>query len=66
MFDLDAPFYRPIWIRLVIVITCFGWGGVEFMNGSPGFAALFLAIGGYSAYRFFVTFSPAPSDPPED
>lgn len=66
MFNFDIPFYRPLWIRLAIVITCFGWGVVELISGSPGFAVLSLGLGGYTAYRFFVTFSYDPSDPPED
>lgn len=66
MFDFNNPFYRPIWLRLLIVALCLGWGIVEITTQSPGFAILFLAIGGYAAYRFFVTFDPKTSDPSED
>jgi hypothetical protein len=55
MFNFDAAFYRPLWIRLGIVILCLGWGVVEVLTHSPGFAILFFAVGGYAAYRFFMT-----------
>ncbi|WP_434291081.1 DUF3329 domain-containing protein [Celeribacter sp. SCSIO 80788] len=58
MFNLDDPFYRPLWLRLVICAVCLGWGIVEAMTGSPGFALIFLAVGGYATYRFFITFDP--------
>jgi hypothetical protein len=58
MFNFDAAFYRPLWIRLGIVILSLGWGVVEVLTHSPGFAILFFAVGGYAAYRFFVTFNP--------
>ena len=58
MFDFDNPFYRPLWRRAVLVAACMGWGGAELATNSPGFAILFLALGGYAAYRLFVTFDP--------
>ncbi|SMX31029.1 hypothetical protein [Actibacterium lipolyticum] len=66
MFNFDDPFYRPFWLRLLICVICLCWGIVELVTGSPGFAILFLAVGGYAAYRFFVTFDPDASDTSED
>ena len=58
MFDFDNDFYRPLWIRIVLVATAIGWGIVEVITGSPGFAVLFLSVGGYIAYRLLLTYSP--------
>ncbi len=66
MGNFDDPFYRPLWLRLVIVALCLGWGGVELVTGSLGFAILFIAVGLYAAYRFCVTFDPDKTNPPED
>jgi hypothetical protein len=57
-FDLDHPFFRPLWLRMVIVAGCLGWACVELAGGAPGWAILFGAVGIYAAYRFFVRFNP--------
>jgi len=58
MFDLDHPFFKPLWLRVAIVVVCLGWAAFEFVGGSPFWGILFGAIGVYSAYRFFVSFDP--------
>jgi hypothetical protein len=55
MFDLDHPFFRPLWLRVAIVVVCLGWAVFEFAGGSAFWGILFGALGVYSAYRFFVT-----------
>lgn len=58
MFDLDDPFYRPLWLRLLLVGLVLGWAAFEFASGAPFFGVIFAAIGAYAAWRFFVTFNP--------
>lgn len=58
MFDLDHPFFRPLWIRIAVVALSLGWAVFELADGSPFWAMLFGALGVYAAYRFFVTFNP--------
>lgn len=58
MFDLDNEFYRPLWIRLTITLGCIAWGVVELATGNFFWAILFIGIGLFSGYRFFVTFNP--------
>ncbi len=58
VFDLDHPWFRPLWRRLLVTGIALGWGLVELASGSPGFAILFLALGAYAAWRLFVTFDP--------
>lgn len=65
MFKLDDPFYRPLWIRVAITAICIGWGVAELGFGNPGWAMIFLALGFYAGWRFFVTFAPPPEEPKE-
>jgi hypothetical protein len=58
VFDLDNVFYRPLWIRLTITLGCIAWGLVEVAMGNSFWAILFLGIGLFTGYRFFVTFNP--------
>lgn len=62
MFDLDDAFYRPLWVRLLLVALALGWGLFEFVSGAPFFGVIFVAIGLYAAWRFFVTFNPPGED----
>jgi hypothetical protein len=57
-FDLDHPFFRPLWIRIATVAACLGWAALEIAAGAMVWAALFGGIGLYAAWRFFVTFNP--------
>ena len=58
MFDLDHPFFRPLWLRILVVAASLGWAVVELRGGAFFWAALFAAVGVYAAWRFFVTFEP--------
>lgn len=50
--DPDHPMFRPLWVRVLIVALCLGWGGLEFATGSPGWGMLFLGLGGYAGWTF--------------
>ncbi len=58
MFDLDDTFYRPLWIRVLLVAVALGWSAFEFATGSPAFGLIFGAIGLYAGWRFFIRFNP--------
>lgn len=58
LFDLDHPFFRPLWIRVGIVAVCLAWAGLEIYDGAMSWAIVFGALGVYCASRFFLTFSP--------
>lgn len=66
MFDLDDAFYRPLWIRVLLVAIALGWGLFEFLSGSPFFGIIFCGIGLHAGWRFFVTFSPPGDQGPSD
>jgi hypothetical protein len=58
LFDLNDPFFRPLWIRVVIVLFSAGWGIFEFVAGAPTWGTLFCAISAYAFYGFFIAFEP--------
>lgn len=59
MFDLHHPFYRPLWIRVLIVAFCLGWAALEFAAGAPSWGVLFGGIGLWAGWRFFLAAPPA-------
>ena len=56
--DTDHPMFRPLWVRILIVAICVGWAIFEFTTGSGFWGVLFLALGAYAAWGFFVAFDP--------
>lgn len=48
LIDPDHPFFRPLWRRWATALLPAAWAGVETANGSPGWALLFGAAGGYA------------------
>ncbi len=64
LFDLQVPFFKPLWIRIAVTAFCFGWTVFELVSGSPFWAILFGAMGVYCAHQFFVAFDP--KDPEEE
>ncbi|MFW2544881.1 hypothetical protein ACN2XU_19785 [Primorskyibacter sp. 2E107] len=62
LIDVQLPFFRPLWRRVVTVAVCILWALFELSMGNSGWALAFGAIGLYCAYQFFIAFDP-PSDP---
>jgi hypothetical protein len=58
MFNLNDPFFRPLWLRIMLVLVTGGWALFELLSGSPGWALLFGAAAVYAGYGFFVAFDP--------
>jgi hypothetical protein len=56
--DTDHPMFRPLWVRILIVAICVGWGIMEFATGAPFWGIIFLALGAYAAWGFFFAFDP--------
>lgn len=59
--DTDHPMLRPLWVRILLVAICIGWAVFEFVGGSGAWGGLFLALGAYAAWAFFL----APADKPK-
>ena len=64
MFKMNDPFFRPLWLRVLLVAICGFWTVVELWTGSPGWAVVFGALGAYAAYSFFIVFNT--TDPEKD
>lgn len=52
--DPDAPFFRPLWVRVLCVLLPLIWAAVEFWFASPIWGMLFGAAGVYLALALFV------------
>lgn len=52
--DPNAPFFRPLWVRILGVALPFGWSIFEFSTGSLGWAILFGAAGAGLFHALFL------------
>jgi len=52
--DTDHPVFRPLWVRVLVVALPLGWGLFEFATASPFWGVLFLGLGGYAGWAFFL------------
>ncbi|TNC69135.1 hypothetical protein [Rubellimicrobium roseum] len=62
LFDLNHPFFIPLWRRVAIVVACVLWAMVEAATGSIMWSALFASIGLYCGWHFFFNFHPRPPE----
>lgn len=53
-FDLDAPVFRPVLVRLILVALPLLWAAYEFATGSVFWGVLFGGVGGYLFHRLFL------------
>ena len=58
LLDTDHPFFKPLWIRIVVVAVAAGWALFEFSSGSAVWGGIFLVFAVLSAYGFFLNFHP--------
>ena len=58
MFEINHPFFLPLWRRIAIVLLVFGWAMFEFSNGAEIWSALFCALGVHCFWAFFISFDP--------
>ncbi|MCX2721198.1 DUF3329 domain-containing protein [Roseibium salinum] len=55
MFDLNYPFFRPLWVRVTVVLVCLAWAVLEFATDAPFWGTLFAGLGIYCGWRFFLS-----------
>lgn len=53
-FDLNHPFFAPLWRRVVLVAALAAWTAVEVASNAPFWAILFGAATAWCIYGFFV------------
>lgn len=54
--DPKHPFYRPLWVRLLVVAICAIWFVVELFIGSPFFMVIMGALTVYTAWVLVIRF----------
>jgi len=52
LIDLTDPFFKPVWVRVAVVIVACVWGAYEFASGAALWGCIFVGIGLISAIRF--------------
>lgn len=65
-FDLQVPFFLPVWRRILLVAVCFVWCIFEFSTASPFWGVIFGALGSYAFWQFFLSRWPDNADQPND
>jgi hypothetical protein len=58
LIDPTHRFYRPLYIRVIIVAVCLSWAIVEATTGEPFWAVLVGAVGVYSAWMLLLNYKP--------
>ncbi|MEP2029852.1 MAG: hypothetical protein ABJI96_14210 [Paracoccaceae bacterium] len=62
-FDLENPFFAPVWIRVAVVVVMILWGVVELSQGATLWAIIFIGVGGFCGWRFYIIdYSAGPKD----
>ncbi|MDR6757615.1 hypothetical protein J2Y48_002912 [Mycoplana sp. BE70] len=57
--DPAHPFYRPLWVRLLLVGLCAAWTAVEYYNGEQTWGLIFLVMTAYAFAQLLLFFKPA-------
>lgn len=58
LLDTNHAFFKPLWIRLLIIAVVAAWGTFEFWTGSPFWGVIFYGFASVSFYGFFINFNP--------
>jgi hypothetical protein len=61
-FDFNHPFYRPLWIRVLLVGLTGAWGAFEFWSGQAFWGAIFCGTSAICLYYLFIAFNPRDPD----
>lgn len=65
-FDTRNEFFRPLWIRLLVMLAAAGWAVFEFTNGETFWGLAFGGFAAMSAYGFFFDPQRASAKPKPD
>ncbi|WP_170230541.1 hypothetical protein [Roseibium hamelinense] len=53
-------FFDPLWRRILLVLVCAAWVGVELYHGNQTWALITGGIAVYAAWSFLVTYKKMP------
>jgi hypothetical protein len=54
LFDVDVPFFLPVWRRVVAVALSVLWGLFELSTGATFWGMIFIAMGAIAGWRFYI------------
>lgn len=54
LFDMDHAWFRPLWVRILIIAVAAGWAAFEASMGETVWAVIFGAIAAYGVWSFFI------------
>ncbi len=63
MKDANHPWFRPLWVRVLLVAIAAGWGLFEYHSGSEVWAIVFGAIAAFGVWSFFIAYDPEDGGP---
>jgi hypothetical protein len=58
LLDFNDPFYKPLWLRILIVAITAGWSVFEFFGGTPFWGVIFLGAAAFAFHGLFIAFNP--------
>ena len=58
MFNLNHPFFIPMWRRVATTAFILAWALFELSTGAVMWAILFAALGAFCIWSFFFNFNP--------
>lgn len=61
--DPQHKFYRPLWVRILVVLVCASWFGVELYMGPSFWLVIMGALTVYTAWVLLIRFTPGPDEP---
>jgi hypothetical protein len=62
LFDLQHPWFIPLWRRVFVTAFCAFWMVVELLAGGPFWVILFGGLTALCIHQFFVAFNPREPD----
>ena len=54
LFDVDVPFFLPLWRRVVVVAIAVCWGLFEMSSGATFWGMIFVGMGAIAGWRFYI------------
>ncbi|QDG78971.1 hypothetical protein [Labrenzia sp. PHM005] len=62
----EHPWLDPLWRRVLIVLFCAGWTGLEFFNQDQTWGFIIGAITAYAAWGYLVAYKVTNTDDTKD
>mgnify|MGYP001823100026 CR=1 FL=1 len=54
-FNLQVPFFYPLWRRIAVVAVALAWALFEFASGAPFWGFVFAAMGVFAAWELLLS-----------